>query len=83
LRSQCCFRRAARNQKRTSSNERPRSFPRRGKGSAPSLAADLAPEEREAAVVAAMREVVDDDRLEFLMQLSIDPVLATLVERPA
>lgn len=46
-------------------------------------AADLAPEDRRAAVVAAMREVVDDGKLEFLMELSIDPVLASLAEPPA
>lgn len=43
-------------------------------------AADLAPDDRKAAVVAAMREVVDDERLQFLMELSIDPVLATLAD---
>lgn len=48
--------------------------------SAVAAAADLAPDDRQAAVVAAMREVVDDARLQFLMELSIDPVLATLAE---
>lgn len=41
-------------------------------------AADLDTEARTRAVTAAMRDVVADDRLLFLMQLSIEPVLAAV-----
>jgi glyoxylase-like metal-dependent hydrolase (beta-lactamase superfamily II) len=45
-------------------------------------ASDLDVEARRTHVVDAMRSLVSDDKLQFLMELSIEPVLATLGVRP-
>ena len=46
-------------------------------------AADFDPEARRHHVVDSMRALVPTDKLQFLMELSIDPVLATLGGRPS
>ena len=48
-----------------------------------SAASELDAEARHAAVVEAMRPFVPGDKLQFLMELSIEPVLAALAGRPS
>ena len=45
--------------------------------------ADLSVKDRAADVTAAMQAIIPGDRLLFLMQLSIEPVLATIRDEPA